>query len=254
MIAAFTRSCERALTPPLSRKRERERTGESIGECHMNPIDQDPRRLIRRLNLIGLALVVPFLGGVGAWAVTSRLSGAVIAPATVVVESNVKKVQHPGGGVVSEILVRDGSPVKAGQVLLRLDDTVARTNFLIVQSQLDDLLAREARLLAERDDADRIVFPPVFMLARGDHPTAANAMEEERKLFESRRNALNGQRSQLGERITQISQEVRGLTAQQTAKEAEIALIGKELVGVSDLYQKNLVSISRFTVLQRDET
>jgi len=220
----------------------------------MNPNESDPRRLIRRLNLIGLALVVLLIGGFGGWAATSRLAGAVIAQGTIVVETNVKKVQHPSGGVVGEILVKDGSVVKEGEPLLRLDDTVARTNFLIVQSQLDDFLAREARLLAERDEAERIVFPAFFNISRREHPAAPTAMEEERKLFESRRNALIGQRDQLRERLTQISEEIRGLAAQQAAKESELELIAKELAGVTELYRKNLVSISRYMVLQRDQT
>src|SRR5215472_9311144 len=121
--------------------------------------EQDPRRAIRRLNLVGFAIVVLLLGGVGGWATTTQLAGAVIAPGTIVVESNVKKVQHPTGGVVGEILVKEGDAVDEGQLVLRLDDTVTRSTLGAVRSQLDELMAREARLLAERDDADGIAFP-----------------------------------------------------------------------------------------------
>src|SRR5438309_8327534 len=114
----------------------------------MNPVDNDPRRGIRRLNRVGLALIVLLLGGVGGWASTSELSGAVIAPGTIVVESNVKKVQHPTGGIVGEILVKEGSAVEVGQIVMRLDDTVTRATLGMVQSQLDELMAREARLIA----------------------------------------------------------------------------------------------------------
>src|SRR5436853_1530730 len=113
----------------------------------------DPRRAIRRLNLVGAAITVLLIGGVGGWATTTQLAGAVIAPGTIVVESNVKKVQHPSGGVVGEILVREGSEVEEGQIVLRLDDTVTRSTLGVVRAQLDEMLAREARLLAERDDA-----------------------------------------------------------------------------------------------------
>src|SRR5262245_21875416 len=205
--------------------------------------DRDPRRAIHRLNMIGLAVVVVLVGGVGGWATTAQLSGAVIAPGTVVVESNVKKVQHPSGGVVGEIFVKEGSPVEAGQVVLRLDDTVTRATLGVVRSQLDEFTAREARLLAERDDADRVVFPAPLQARRSD-PSVATALAGEETLFASRRSARTGQRAQLRERIAQTNEEIRGLSAQQTAKEAEIALIGKELVGVTDLYEKNLVSIS----------
>jgi len=213
----------------------------------------DPRRAIRKLNLTGLALVVLLVGGAGGWAATTRLSGAVIAPGTVVVESSVKKVQHPTGGVVGEIFVKEGSAVEEGQVVLRLDDTVTRANLGVVRSQLDELMARESRLRAERDDAGAITFPEQLTSRRLD-ASAAGSLAGEERLFESRRTARTGQRAQLRERIAQTGEEIRGLSAQQAAKETEIELIGKELVGVTDLYQKNLVSISRFMQLQRDQT
>jgi membrane fusion protein, type I secretion system len=214
---------------------------------------EDPRRVIRRLNFIGVALIILLVGGVGGWATTAQLAGAVIAPGTIVVETNVKKVQHPTGGVVGEILVKEGSEVEEGNVVLRLDDTVTRSTLGVVRSQLDELMAREARLLAERDDASAIVFP-AQLTGRGDDASATMAMAGEEKLFESRKTARTGQRAQLRERITQTNEEIRGLSAQQTAKEAELDLIAQELVGVALLYSKNLVSISRYTQLQRDQT
>ena len=219
----------------------------------MNVTEQDPRRAIRQLNLIGLAVTVFLIGGVGGWAATTHLAGAVIAPGTVVVKSSVKKVQHPTGGVVGEILVKEGSEVEEGQIVLRLDDTVTKATLGVVRSQLDELMAREGRLLAERDEAKTIEFPAQLMNRRNDASVAV-AIAGEQGLFESRRTARTGQRSQLRERIAQTNEEIRGLAAQQAAKETELELIGKELVGVTDLYQKNLVSISRFTQLQRDQT
>jgi HlyD family secretion protein len=219
----------------------------------MTTTAEDPRRVIRRLNFIGVALIVLLVGGVGGWATTAQLAGAVIAPGTIVVESNVKKVQHPTGGIVGEILVKEGSEVEEGNVLLRLDDTVTRSTLGVVRSQLDELMAREARLLAERDDASAIVFP-AQLTGRGHDASATMAMAGEEKLFESRNTARTGQRAQLRERITQTNEEIQGLSAQQTAKEAELDLIAKELVGVALLYSKNLVSISRYTQLQRDQT
>jgi HlyD family secretion protein len=215
--------------------------------------EQDPRRAIRRLNLVGFAIIVLLLGGVGGWATTTQLAGAVIAPGTIVVESSIKKVQHPSGGVVGEILVKEGDSVDEGQVVLRLDDTVTRSTLGAVRSQLDELLIREARLLAERDEADALTFPAA-LASRRDDIGVATAFAGEQRLFESRRTARTGQRAQLRERITQINEEITGLSAQQAAKENEIELIGKELVGVAELYQRNLVSISRYMLLQRDQT
>ena len=214
---------------------------------------QDPRHMIRKLNLVGLAITVLLVGGVGGWATTTQLAGAVIAPGTIVVESNVKKVQHPTGGVVGEILVKEGSEVDEGQIVLRLDDTVTRSTLGVVRSQLDEFMAREARLLAERDDASAIVFP-AQLTNRGDDTSATIAVAGEEKLFELRRTARTGQRAQLRERIAQLNEEILGVTAQLAAKESELKLIGEELVGVAELYQKKLVSISRYTQLQRDQT
>src|SRR5262249_60896875 len=178
----------------------------------MTATEADPRRVIRKLNLIGLSMVAVLIGGVGGWATTTQLAGAVIAPGTIVVESNVKKVQHPTGGVVGEIVVKEGTEVKDGDIVLRLDDTVTRSTLGVVRSQLAETLAREARLLAERDEADAISFP-VQLTSRRDDPSVGPAIAGEQKLFESRRTSREGQRSQLRERITQLNEEVRGLSA-----------------------------------------
>lgn len=212
----------------------------------------DPRRAIRKLNLIGFAILVLLFGGFGGWAATSQLAGAVIAPGTIVVESNVKKVQHPTGGIVGEILVTEGSAVEAGQVVMRLDDTVTRSTLGVVRSQLDEWTAREARLLSERDGAAAITFPE-YLTLRKDDKSVMTAIAGEQKLFESRKNARDGQRAQLRERVAQSNEEIRGLTSQQEAKEREIKFISDELVGVTELYGKNLVSISRLNTLQRDK-
>ena len=215
-------------------------------------VQQDPHRVIRRLNLIGLATVAVLIGGAGGWAAISELAGAVIAPGTLVVESNVKKVQHPTGGIVGEILVKEGSEVTVGQVLMRLDDTLTRATLGVVRSQLDEFTAREARLGAERDSADKITFPET-LTARGAESSAVAAMAGEQKLFEARRATRNGQRAQLRERVAQIGEEVRGLSSQLGAKENEIKFISEELVGVADLYKKNLIPIIRYMQLQRDQ-
>ncbi len=216
-------------------------------------LEDNPKLLIRRLNFLGLSIAAVLIGGIGGWAATSELSGAVIAPGNIVVESHIKKVQHPYGGIVSTILIREGDAVQEGQVLMRLDDTVTRSTLGVVRSQLDELLSREARLLAERDGADKIVFPDELVTRRSGQPPVAASMAGEERLFEARRNTRIGQRAQLRERIAQVNEEIRGLTAQFQAKENEIRLIGEELVGVEDLFKKNLVSIVRYMQLQRDQ-
>ena len=218
----------------------------------MKPDPGTPQQQIRQLTLAGIAITVLLIGGFGGWAATSQLAGAVIAPGTIVVESNVKKVQHPTGGIVGEILVKEGGVVEAGQVVMRLDDTMTRSTLGIVRSQLDEATAREARLLAERDGAERIEFP-ASVTARREEKTVAAGIAGEERLFESRKRAREGQRSQLRERIAQSGEEIGGLVAQQESKERQIKFLTEELVGVTDLYKKNLVVISRLMTLERDK-
>src|SRR6185295_19299933 len=209
------------------------------------------RDSIHRHLLTGALIVLLLAGGVGGWAATTQIAGALIAQGSVVVDSNVKKVQHPTGGVVGKLNVQDGDRVKAGDILVQLDDTITRANLAIVTKGLDELAARKARLEAERDGADAIVFPPQ-LLARENDPAVSVALANERKLFELRRSARLGQKAQLRQRITQLQDEIRGLSAQQDAKAREIALIGKELEGVRELWKNNLVQITRMTALERD--
>jgi HlyD family secretion protein len=211
-----------------------------------------PRDTIRKLNLVGCTALVVALGGVGGWASTADIAGAVIASGTVVVESSVKKVQHLSGGIVGEILVIEGAEVETGQVVIRLDDTLTRATLGVVQSQLDLYVAREARLIAERDGLGRVTFPE----ATPDRPTrqaAQNAVAGEERLFRARRDGREGQRAQLRERTAQLREEINGLAAQQQSKDSEIRYIGEELSGVLELYKKNLVTMERYVQLQRDQ-
>ena len=212
---------------------------------------QATRRSIRLHVIAGLAVVGLVAGGFGGWASTTEISGALIAPGQIVVESNVKKVQHPTGGVVGEVLARDGDGVKAGQIVVRLDDTVTKANLAIVTKNLDAAMARAARLEAEQRGLDNIKFPRQLTDRAGD-PDVANVIASESKLFEVRVNGRTGQKAQLRERIRQLNEEIDGLSAQENAKSQEIALVQQELTGVRDLYDKHLVQISRLTTLERD--
>ncbi|MGC2081685.1 MAG: HlyD family type I secretion periplasmic adaptor subunit [Xanthobacteraceae bacterium] len=221
----------------------------SLGE---SGADSDARLSIRRHILVGTILVAALVLGLGGWAATAQISGALIAQGSIVVDSNVKKVQHPTGGVVGELFVRDGDHVKAGDVLLRLDETVTRANLAIVTKGLTELYARKARLAAERDGADSVAVPPELAGHLND-PDVKDALASERKLFELRRQDRLGQKQQLRERIAQLQEQITGLASQQDAKDKGIALVEQELQGVRDLWQKNLVQLSRLTSLQREE-
>ena len=203
-------------------------------------------------HLLAVSLIAAVLTvGVGGWATCTQIHGAVVAPGQLVVESDVKKVQHPTGGVVGEIRVRDGQRVKAGDVVIRLDETQTRANLDIVLKAMDELSARRGRNEAERDGAKAIAFPAELLARRGD-PAVAHLIDGERILFETRVAGREGQRSQLRERVLQLRQEISGLSEQAGAKAREIALIGEELKGVRDLWAKNLVPFSRVTALERD--
>ncbi len=204
-----------------------------------NSVHTTPHRSINQHMAAGIVVVIILAGGVGGWGATTELSGALIAQGSIVVDSNVKKVQHPTGGVVGDVRVHDGDKVKAGEIVVRLDDTVTRANLAIVTKGLDEFAARRARLVAERDGAEAVDFP-AELLARLNEPTVANAVANERKLFELRRSARVGQKSQLQQRIIQLEDEIRGFVAQQDAKSREITLVERELEGVRDLWKKNL--------------
>jgi HlyD family secretion protein len=209
------------------------------------------RRSIRSHLIAGLVLMLALVVGFGGWASTVQISGALIAPGSVVVDSNVKKVQHPTGGVVGEVRVRDGDIVKAGDVVVRLDETVVKASLAIVVKTLNGLWARAARLEAEQRGLDKIKFPSQLTDQVGD-PEVRDVIASETKLFEVRVNGRAGQKSQLRERVAQLNEEIVGLTAQEQAKEKEVSLVEKELVGVRQLYEQRLIQISRLTVLERD--
>jgi HlyD family secretion protein len=210
------------------------------------------RASIRRHILVGCAVVAFLAVGLGGWASTAEISGALIAQGSLVVDSNVKKVQHPTGGVVGEVRAHDGDRVKAGDILIRLDETVTQANLAIVTKGLTELYARKARLGAERDGTDTMAMPKELADKAGE-PDVREALASERKLFELRRNARLGQKDQLQQRIKQLGEQIIGLTAQQDAKTKEMSLIDQELEGVRDLWAKNLVQLNRLTSLEREE-
>ncbi len=188
--------------------------------------------------------------GLGGWAAMANLSGAVIAPGTFVVERNVKKVQHSYGGIVSEIHVKNGDHVEAGQILMKLDATQIRAELGIVNSQLIELAARSARLIAERDNLDKVALPDKLQNGSADVRSAA---EGEIRLFEENRRTRESQKEQLRLRIQQLEEEITGLSAQRDAKSGELVLIQRELEQVRLLHSKQLTSVSRVYAMEREE-
>jgi HlyD family secretion protein len=196
------------------------------------------------------ALVLIFI--VGGWSILTEFSGAVVASGQVVVDNNVKRVQHLTGGIVSELHAQDGRHVKAGQILVRLDDIQTRANLAIVTKALDDLAARQARLEAELEITDSIEFPQ-DLLKKIDNADVFKAVSGELRQFENRRATREGQKSQLKERVAQLNEEIAGYTAQYESKVNQITWISKELIGVQDLWKKTLIPYTRLASLEREK-
>ena len=208
-------------------------------------------RTITRYLVAGFLTVLLLAGGLGGWAAFARISSAVVASGLVVVESNLKRVQHREGGIVGEIRVKNGDRIKAGDLLIRLDETLVRANLEIIIAQLGEFEARQARLVAERDGNDKIEFPESLVNDVKD-PDVIKAVAGERTLFAARKITVGGQISQLKERVEQLNQQIEGLKAQRVSKALEIELINKELVGLEELHKKGHVPITRINALKRD--
>ena len=208
-------------------------------------------RMIRRLSLLVVAVILLLFGVMGGLAAATKIAGAVIASGTLVVDSYVKPIKHLKGGIVRAILVKNGEHVAAGQVLVRLDDTQTRANLSIIRKRLNELSARTARLIAERDGKQEIAFPADLLSSAGNADVAA-ILAGERRLFFDRQASREGQKSQLHERIQQLNREIEGLIAQEEGKRREIALIAKELGSLEGLLNQGIISATKVYSLQRE--
>ena len=187
----------------------------------------------------------------GGWTVLMPLAGAVVVPGNLVVQSNVKTIQHPTGGVVAEIAVRNGMRVAVGDLLVRLDATQAQASLQVVSKQLDEFRARIARLVAERDGLPGLQVP-AELAARSGEGTVKTLLASEELLFKARANARRSQIDLLQSRVSQLGEEIVGLDAQVASKTRQLELITGELSGVQELYDKRLVPLTRLTSLQRE--
>ncbi len=203
-------------------------------------------RSIRNYSLVAFVTMLILVIGFGGWAATAKLSGAVIGHGVVVVDGNVKKIQHRAGGIVGEILVRNGARVVVGDLLIRMDDTITRANLAIVTKQIDQLSARRLRLVAERDGLAAMAMSDISLTEDG-----RSYVRAEEALFAARRETLQSQQSQLRQRIDQIGQETDGLTVRLKAKEQELSWVEQELVRVRSLSGQQLIQFNRLAELER---
>lgn len=206
---------------------------------------------IRGQVIFGILVVSSLVFGAGGWAATAPLSGAVIASGSIVVDKNVKKVQHRDGGIVSKINVKNGDRVEAGQVIIELDDTQIRAELGVVRAQLTELIARKTRLSAEVNGLDQLEFPQGF---ENSGPQAMQVMESKRRLFAQSRFNLESRKQQLALQIEQLREEITGIKAQRDAKRDQLAILRRELAEVQKLFEKQLTSVTRVYSLQREVT
>ncbi len=206
---------------------------------------------LRAYVTLGVATCVLLIGVMGGWAATAKLASAIIAGGQVVVASNVKHVQHPDGGIVGAIDVKDGDKVVAGQELVRLDETLVAANRALIDGEIIANEARLARLVAERDDATALEVPDELVKRQND-PLVKDALEAEKRMFGARRETMKGQVNRLEERRHQLEQQIDGLNAQREAKEGEISLIDEELEVLGGLYDRGRTTRDKIVNLKRN--
>ncbi len=201
------------------------------------------------LGWITLALLV---GGLGAWSVLTTISGAVVAPGRVEVELNRQVLQHPDGGVVAEILVAEGDSVALGQVMIRLDGTLVKSELAIVEGQLSEVQARRARLEAEQDGRDTLDLPEDLLNRAAADPQVAEQVEGQKRLFTARAETLARTLEQLERRKAQTLSQIEGIDAQSAALTTQLELIAKELADQRALLDKGLAQAPRVLALERE--
>lgn len=202
--------------------------------------------------LVGFLVLIVFVLGFLGWAALAPLASATIANGLVKAEGNRRTIQHLEGGIVREILVRDGDMVKAGQILARLDDTQSAATREMTRAQLDTLLALEARLLAERDDREGVVMPTLLLERPGEARVVA-AIDGQRQLFETRRRQRTGQVLILDQRIEQLRAQISAHVAQVESFEAQLRIAADEVRTVSDLVARGYERRPRLLALQRQQ-
>ncbi|WP_457086100.1 HlyD family type I secretion periplasmic adaptor subunit [Marinovum sp. KMM 9879] len=203
--------------------------------------------------ILGALALIVLVGGFGGWSVFSRISGAVIASGQVEVDQNRQAIQHPDGGVVDALLVKEGDAVEAGDVLLRLDPDLMQSQMTVVQDQLHEIMARRARLEAERDGAPEPVFDDRLLAAALENPSVDELMNGQARLFHARAESLARETEQLATQSKQISVQIEGIDAQQTSLSEQLVLIEKELADQQSLLDKGLAQASRVLALQRQK-
>ncbi len=202
---------------------------------------------------VGFLALIILVVGLGVWSIRTQLAGAIISQGVIEVQSNRQVVEHPDGGVVGEIFVRDGDEVESGDLLLRLDDTFMASEKTVVETQLFELLARQARLEAERDGATSEQLAEKLRAVQEREAIGPELIAGQQRLFDARIETLTQQTEQLTRQKTQIESEITGTEAQLTAARRQVDLIREELEDQENLLERGLTQASRVLALQREE-
>jgi HlyD family secretion protein len=202
--------------------------------------------------IVGSVTAALLVLGFGVWSVASEIAGAVVASGQIEVSQNRQVVQHPDGGVVAEIAVKEAQPVKAGDLLIRLDGALVKSELAIVEGQLFEVMARSARLEAERNDAAAPEFSGELAELAKTRPEVADLIEGQRSLFTARRESVLKQSEQLQKRAAQIGSQIEGVDAQVAALSQQLDLIEQELTDQRTLLEKGLAQSSRVLALERE--
>jgi HlyD family secretion protein len=249
-VRQIIRNCRTGLTAGAAFLAGSDRIAESDDASGENLALRAGRAIERELRM-GLRVLLALTLIAGGWAALIPLAGAVVVPGNLVVQSNVKTIQHPTGGVVAEIAVHNGQHVLNGDLLLRLDATQAQASLQVVSKQLDEIRARIARLTAERDGL-ALLEVPAELAARASEANVKTLLSSEESLFRARATARRSQIDLLTSKISQLGEEIAGLDAQVASKTRQLELITGELSGVQELYDKRLVPLARLMTLQRE--
>jgi len=217
-----------------------------------NPVTRPFQSDYRSTIIAGWTIILVSFGGLGAWSALAPLSTAVIANGTVTVDSSRKTVQHLDGGTIKDILVRDGSKVEQGEILLTLDDTQVKASLKLVQGRYDAARAEEARLITERNGGDSVAFPADLVERATTDREVAEILNGQKGIFESRHGALVGQTSILRNRIEQSKAQIAGLEVQYAAKTRQIELVKKELIGLNSLHEKGYAAGNQIIAFERE--
>ncbi|WP_374367393.1 HlyD family type I secretion periplasmic adaptor subunit [Dongia sp.] len=210
-----------------------------------------PEPSLRRYVIAGLAAIGIGVGGFLLWGFLASLDRAAIADGTIVVDSNRKTVQHLEGGIIKELLVREGDEVKAGDVLLRLDPIQAESSIDQLETEHFSRVARIARLTAEQQNADEVTFPDDLM-AHADDPAITALIASQQSLFEARHSAYVEGVNMRHRKIGEIENQINGFKSQIAANREMREIAQKQLVTVRELYAKGLAQIPRLRGLESE--